>query len=222
MELREYGRIVRRWWWLLILLPILAGIITVATYREPPVVFGYTLQFSVSFLPAPRESMDQDPRLGAVQAAEYVADDLTLVLRGSRFAEAVRGYMPDGTAVGAITGATRADKEHRIVTVNLQANTADEVNVLANAVQQAATNDLAALLESLWGTGELRLEVVNDSGAFPIGGGLQSQLDIPLRVVLALVAAIALAFALDYLDDSVRTRKEAERVGQVLGEIPAK
>jgi capsular polysaccharide biosynthesis protein len=41
-------------------------------------------------------------------------------------------------------------------------------------------------------------------------------------VGLALIAAIALAFALEYLDDSVRTRKEAERVGQVLGEIPAK
>ncbi len=220
MELHEYGRILLRWWWLILLLPLLAGILTVVTYREPPVVFGYTVQLSVSFLPAPREDMDQDPRLGAVQAAEYVADDLTLVLMGSRFAEAVRQYMPDGTAVGAITGATRADKEHRIVTVSLQANTPDEVTALATAVKQAATTDLSALLEELWGTGELRLEVVNDSGAFPIGGGLSSQLDIPLRVVLALVAGIALAFALDYLDDSVRTRKEAERVGRVLGEIP--
>jgi capsular polysaccharide biosynthesis protein len=222
MELREYGRIVRRWWWLLVLLPVLAGAITILTYREPPVVFGYTVQFSVSFLPAPRESMDQDPRLGAVQAAEYVADDLTLVMMGTRFAESVRQYLPEGTPLGAITSATRADKEHRIVTVSLQANTAEDVTALGAAVQQAATNDLEVLLNELWGMGELRLEVVNDSGAFPIGGGLQSQLDIPLRVVLALVAAIALAFALDYLDDSVRNRKEAERVGQVLGEIPAK
>jgi len=222
MELREYGRIIRRWWWLLVLLPVLAGVITVATYSEPPVVYGYTVQFSVSFLPAPREDMDQDPRLGAVQAAEYVADDLTLVIMGSRFAESVRHYLPNETAIGAITGATRAAKEHRIVTINLQANTAEDATALGAAVQQAATIDLEALLNELWGTGELRLEVINDSGVFPISGGLGSQLDIPLRVVLALVAAIALAFALEYLDDSVRTRKEAERVGQVLGEIPGK
>lgn len=222
MELREYGRIIRRWWWLLVLLPVLAGAITVATYREPPVVYGYTLQFSVSFLPAPREDMDQDPRLGAVQAAEYVADDLTLVMMGTRFAESVRQYLPEGTPLGAITSATRADKEHRIVTVSLQSDTAENATALGSAVIQAATTDLSALLNDMWGTGELRLEVVNDSGAFPIGGGLSSQLDIPIRVGLALIAGIALAFALEYLDDSVRTRKEAERVGQVLGEIPAK
>jgi capsular polysaccharide biosynthesis protein len=222
MELREYGRILRRWWWLLLALPIAAGLISILTYREPTVSYGYTVQFSVSFLPVSTEDTNQDPRLGAVQASEYVADDLTLVMRGTRFAEFVRQYMPEDTPIGAITGATRADQEHRMITVNLQADTPEQVTVLAQAVTQASLNDLNGLLEEMWGTGELRLDVVNDSGAFPIGGGLQSQLDIPIRVVIALIAAVALAFVLDYLDDSIRNRTEAARVGRVLGEIPQK
>lgn len=221
MELREYFGILRRWWWILVLLPVLAGIISIVTYKAPTVTYGYALQFSVSFLPAPREDMDQDPRLGAVQASEYVADDLTKIFTGTRFAETVRQYLPNETSVGSITGATRAEKEHRIVTVNLQAATDAEVSALGNAVREAATNDMDTLLNEWWGTGELRLDVVDERGPFPIGGGLQSQLDIPLRVVIALVAAVALAFALDYLDDSIRSRREAERlVGPVLGEIP--
>ncbi len=221
MELREYFGILRRWWWILLLLPLLAGIISVVTYREPTTTYGYALQFSVSFLPAPREDMDQDPRLGAVQASEYVADDLTKIFVGTRFAEAVRQYLPNETSVGAITGATRAEKEHRIVTVNLQAATDQEAAALGSAVREAATTDMDELLNEWWGTGELRLDVVDERGPFAIGGGLRSQLDIPLRVVIALVAAVALAFALDYLDDSVRSRREVERlVGPVLGEIP--
>lgn len=220
MEFREYGRILWQRWWLLLLLPLLAGAFSVLTYRAPTVTFGYNLLYSVSFLPAPREDMDQDPRLGAVQASEYVADDLTRILTGSRFASFVQQYLPNGTPLGAITGATRADKEHRLVSVSLQAGTAEEVGALGAAVQQAVENDLETLLNELWGTGELRLEQVDAGGPFPIGGGLRSQLDVPLRVALALAAAIALAFALDYLDDSIRSREEAARVAPLLGEIP--
>src|SRR5687768_17981796 len=146
MELREYARILRRWWWLLLLLPLLAAAITIATFREPPLTYGYTLEFSVSFLPAPREDMDQDPRLGAVQASEYVADDLTRVLTGSRFAELARQYLPGDAPAGAITGAVRTDKEHRIVTVNVQGESAEEAAALGAAVRRAATEDLEALL----------------------------------------------------------------------------
>src|SRR5687768_1247077 len=122
MELREYFRILRQRWWLLLLLPLLAALFSALTYQPPVLSYGYTLRYSVSFLPAPREDMDQDPRLGAVQASEYVADDLTEVLRGSRFAAFVRQYLPKGDPV-AISSATRAEKQHRLITVSLTAGT---------------------------------------------------------------------------------------------------
>lgn len=223
MELREYGRILRQRWWLIVLLPLLAAAFSVLTYEEPPVSYAYNLQYSVSFLPVESERLEQDPRLSAVQASEYVADDLTEIYRGSRFAALVQGYLPDGTPTAAISSATRADKLHRLVTVSLTAPTAEGVEALAEATRQATQNDLEALLNELWGSGGLRMELVNESGAVAVGGGLRSMLDLPLRVALALIAAVALAFVLDYLDDSIRTRDEAERlVAPVLGEIPGR
>ena len=49
----------------------------------------------------------------------------------------------------------------------------------------------------------------------------REQLDLPLRVLLALAAGIGLAFLWDYLDDSVRDRADLEQMGiAVLGVVP--
>jgi capsular polysaccharide biosynthesis protein len=46
---------------------------------------------------------------------------------------------------------------------------------------------------------------------------------LPVRLLLALAAGIALVFLLDYLDDSVRGRSELEAMGiAVLAEVPKK
>jgi capsular polysaccharide biosynthesis protein len=54
-----------------------------------------------------------------------------------------------------------------------------------------------------------------------VGKSLRERLDLPIRLFLALLAGIALAFLLDYLDDTVRDQAELEEMGiTVLGEIP--
>ncbi len=53
-----------------------------------------------------------------------------------------------------------------------------------------------------------------------MGRPAREQLDLPLRVLLALAAGIGLAFLLDYLDTSVRERRDLEELGlPVLGEV---
>ena len=52
---------------------------------------------------------------------------------------------------------------------------------------------------------------------------LTQQLDLPIRVLLALGVGLALTFLLDYLDDSVRGKAELEAMGiAVLAEVPKK
>jgi capsular polysaccharide biosynthesis protein len=52
---------------------------------------------------------------------------------------------------------------------------------------------------------------------------LTQRLDLPVRLLLALVAGLALAFLLEYLDDNVRDRAELEALGvTVLAEVPKK
>ena len=54
-----------------------------------------------------------------------------------------------------------------------------------------------------------------------IGGGVRNQLDLPLRVALALFAGLGLALLAHYLDPTVRERAEVERAGlSIIGEIP--
>lgn len=221
MELRAYGQIVWRFRWLVVL-PVLVGLLSLVTYRAPAPGYGYALKLSVSFLPVPAERVDQDPRLGAVMASEYIADDLTEIVRSARFADLVRRHLPaeSDLAPGAIAAATRAEKLHRIVTVTVTAPTPDQAAALGQAVSQAAQADLATLLTELWGS-EVKLVLLDQGGPFLILPSLRARLDVPLRVILAAIAAVMLAFLLDYLDDSVRTRLEAEQIaGPVLAEIP--
>ncbi len=221
MALRAYWRLLQRYRWLILLLPLLVGAFSLLTYEEAPVHYETMLRYSVSFMPVPREQMDQDPRLGAVQASEYVVDDLTVIYLSSRFASFVQQYLPEPLDPTAITEATHVEKTHRLITLTLSAPTETGAAQLATAVQQATENDLQPLLSQLWDVQGMRMELVHDSGVHAVGDDLRARLELPLRVALALGAAIALAFALDFLDDSVRSRSEAEGLaGPVLGEIP--
>jgi capsular polysaccharide biosynthesis protein len=54
-----------------------------------------------------------------------------------------------------------------------------------------------------------------------IPAGLRAALDLPVRLVLAVGAGVGLAFLVDYLDPTVRTRRELEKMGlEILAEIP--
>jgi len=68
---------------------------------------------------------------------------------------------------------------------------------------------------------EAKAVLIDGPGIGEVGRSLKDKLDLPLRLFVALVAGIALAFLWDYLDDTVRDRAEVENLGvPVLGEIP--
>ena len=53
--------------------------------------------------------------------------------------------------------------------------------------------------------------------------GLSKQLDLPFRLGLALAAGFGLAFLVEYLDPTIRDRKDVDKIGlSVVGEIPRK
>ena len=71
------------------------------------------------------------------------------------------------------------------------------------------------------GMREAKIELIDPAVPHPLGPGLRERLDLPLRLLLAVVAGVGLAFLLDYLDDTVRSREELEGMGlEVLAEIP--
>jgi capsular polysaccharide biosynthesis protein len=51
--------------------------------------------------------------------------------------------------------------------------------------------------------------------------GIRNRLELPLRILLALLAGIGLALLVEYLDPTIRDRQELQELGlEVLGEIP--
>ena len=82
------------------------------------------------------------------------------------------------------------------------------------------TEENAAALPQLGGQRAV-LTQLDEPVVHPIGAGIRSPLDLPLRVALALLAGLGLALLAHYLDPTVRDRAEVEQLRlPVMAEIP--
>jgi capsular polysaccharide biosynthesis protein len=106
------------------------------------------------------------------------------------------------------------------MTVSITWADRDQVQAIAEAVGAAVADGGAEYFPQLLGV-EAQAVLIDGPGIGQAGRSLKDKLDLPLRLFVALVAGVALAFLWDYLDDTVRDRAEVEALGvTVLGEIP--
>jgi len=123
-------------------------------------------------------------------------------------------------APGAIGASTQPGKLHRILTVNVTWPDAEVLAGIANAVAATLTEGSAEFFGQ-FSAEEADIRLIDAPSVSAVGRPAREQLDLPLRVLLALAAGIGLAFLLDYLDTSVRERRDLEDLGlPVLGEVP--
>ncbi len=225
MELRAYLAVLRRRWWVVVFLPALVLAISWLTYTPPAPAYQYVIRLVVGVEPLMDGSraLETDPRLAAAQASEYIADDLSVIVGEAAFAEAVNARLPEGVRVppGALAGSTVAEKQHRILTITVTWGNPEQLAPIGQAVVQTLREEAGRFLP-LAGGERTQVAVIGQYGPFPVGPGLRQRLEVPLRVLIALVAALVVAFTWEYLDDSVRTREEARRLlgAPVLAEIP--
>jgi capsular polysaccharide biosynthesis protein len=141
---------------------------------------------------------------------------LSEVLKGGDFAARISDQV--GFPVGA--GAIYASREHRIMTVNITWPDRNQAQAIAEAVGAAVRDGGADYFPQLSGV-DATATLVDGPGIGQVGRSLKDKLDLPIRLFVALVAGVALAFLWDYLDDTVRDRAEVESLGvPLLGEIP--
>jgi capsular polysaccharide biosynthesis protein len=217
MELRQYWRIVWTRWWLIAALLLIVLVVSLLTYEEPAPVYQATMRFAVGIEGnEPVTAISGEGRSDAWLASEYLADDLSQVLRGGDFAARV------GEAVGfsVPAGSIFASREHRVMTVSISSTNSEQLQIVAETLAAAVEDGGAAYFPQLAGV-EARAVLIDGPGIAPVSRSLKDKLDLPLRLLVALVAGIALAFLWDYLDDTVRDRTDAESLGMaILGEIP--
>ena len=219
MELREYWRIVWRRWWLIIVLVAAVLLISLVAHDPPAVTYVASMRFAIGIEGSERvNATSGEGRSDAWLASEYLADDLSEVLKGGSFAARIS----ERIGITVPTGAIFASREHRIMTVTVTWSDRDEVQAIAEAVGAAVEDGGADYFPQLAGV-EAQAVLIDGPGIAQVGRSLGDKLDLPIRLLLALIVGVALAFLWDYLDDTVRDRVEVEAMGpKVLAEIPRK
>ncbi len=226
MELRAYWRIIIRRWWLPVGLAVLVGLLTLATQRpwQPrPAAYQATMRFNVGLQPERIPGVYTYDRYYTMLTSEYLVDDLSEIVRSAAFtSEVSRQLASQGIKVppAAIGAGTQPGKLHRILTVSVTWGDEAQLRAIADAVA-ATLGQRSADFFGQFSAQEADIRLIDPPTVSAVARPAREQLDIPLRVLLALAAGIGLAFLLDYLDDSVRGAEELEGMGlAVLAEVP--
>jgi len=221
MELRQYWQIVARRLWIVVLLPLVVLAASFMLRPQPTLGALANLRLTVGIVPEAGEGKFYTyDRYYAWLTAEYLADDLSEVIKSRSFADEVSERLGANVAPGVIQGATNPQKLHRILTVSVSASSEQQALDIANAIA-ATLRERGGLFLPQLSAQNAAINVIDPPAIVPPSPGLRQRLDLPLRFALAVVAALGLVFLLDYLDESIRNAAELEQLGlDVLAEIP--
>lgn len=229
MELREYWAIIRRRWWLPLAVTLVALVASTVVGVRGAAAYRTDMRIAVSTVPVADPNLERyfDPTYYSNLDSEYLADDMSEFLHSQAFATEVKRELATqrnlNLDVDSIVNATRTKKTHRFIDVTITTASPDEGQQIAESISRIL-NDPAHLgiyLKALTAY-NTQLSVVTppDTRRNNTLPGLISE--IALRTLIGAVVGIGLAFLADYVDPSVRSRREAETMLQlpVLGEIP--
>jgi len=224
MELKQYLQIIWKRIWIPVLLVGVVAVASIFNQQTPAPVYGLTLSFSVGITPKSVENEFNYDGNYAWVSSEFLADSLTEFVGGQKFADDINARLAEmGSATHISAGMIAAETKHRILRLTLTGGNPNELADIGQAVIQAVEEDSIKYFPQASNSGA-SIVTIDTAGPFLANPpSLRQRLDIPIRIILALAAGIALTFLLDYLDDSVRGRDELEGMGiAVLAEVPKK
>jgi len=223
MELRHTWTILRRYWLLALIPAVLVLVAGLATWRPAPTVYNAGVRFLVGQPPGAAAAEFDEQRYYNWLSSEYIVNGLTDWIRGGRFAAAVSERLAAqgvDAPPGLIQGGLAVDNARSMLTVSLTAGDPALLTQMLGSVVTVLTEDNAAALPQLGGERAVLIQL-DEPVVNAIAPGLRSQLDLPLRVALALAAGLGLALLAHYIDPTVRDRAELERLRlPVMAEIP--
>lgn len=225
MELRDYLGVLRRRWYIVLLTTAIVGLIGAALTVRGPRSYESTVRLAISI--ATNKSADDNSPYRhfadyyAWLASEYLADDLSEIIKSDAFAADVAAYLNEDVGRSQFREVVRARKTHRLLEVTVQAGTPDSARRIASSVAEVVKSQGAKYLAQLE-QGGAKIVAIDTPTARPATTTGSQILDIGLRAAFGLLFGIFLAFAADYLDPRFRTAREVERAlgVPVLAEIP--
>lgn len=225
MELRGYWRILRRRWLLVVIPTAVVLAIGLLTYRPADPIYNAGVRFIAGQAPLVDSNISDEQRLANWKTSEYVVNTLADWVKGGQFAALVSQDLEEQgieVAPGAIVAGTASDSTRSMMVLSMNYHDGAQLQEIMNAAARVLIEENDKGLPQLGGEAaelvQLDPPIVNQ-----VPPGITKQLELPLRIVLALIAGIGLAFLVDYLDPTVRERRELETIGlAVIGEIPKK
>lgn len=230
MELREYWSIIRRRWWLPAAITLVALLASTAFGLRGAAAYKTDMRLAVSTVPTPDPNgvLYYDPVYYSNLDSEYLADDMSEFMTSRAFADEVHRELatastPTDVDIDTIMSATRTKKTHRFIDITVTTPTFDQGSQIAGSISRILSDQphLAQYLTAL-SAYNTHLTIVTPPVTHRANTATGLISEIGLRTLIGLLVGIGLAFLIDYLDPSVRTRLEAENLLQlpVLGEIP--
>lgn len=226
MELRHYWKLLRRRWLFAVLPAVIVLGLGLATYRSPAPVYNVGIRFLVGQEPGSvaRGESDEE-RYYNWTTSEYIVNGLQDWASGGAFAAAVSRELAErGREIpaGAIRGSISADNARSTLLLSMTFGDAAALADMIDAAAAVLAEQNTAALPQLGGEPALLVQL-DEPVVNQIPAGLRSQLDLPLRVLLALAAGLGLALLVEYLDPTIRDRDDLALVDvPLLGEIPKK
>jgi len=228
MVLKQYFNIIWKRIWIPVLLVLVVTAVSLMVQQTPPPVYTATMRFIVGVEPERvPDAFNYDGYYAGI-SSEYVTDDFAVVVGSHAFAKDVNRHLADmqssvNVSPGTIKGLFFAEKQHRILTLNLTWGNPDQLAEIGEAIALSLQQDGPKYLAQLTTFGGAVTMIDPPSFPVPVPIPLTQRLEIPVRVMLALGLGLAITFLLDYLDDQIHERADLEVMGlTVLAEISKK
>ncbi|MBI4491433.1 MAG: hypothetical protein HY690_01410 [Chloroflexi bacterium] len=223
MDLKEYGAVVRRYWKLILGLTLAALVASTVFALRGPAAYRAEYTLAVSVAPEPRTGGQYFTYSSYYEwiSSEYLADDLSKLIESDVFAEDVSAALGEPFEPGSVSQVTRVRKTHRMLDVIITAASAEMAARLAAAHEQVLNTRLPIYLAQLRADGG-QVKIINRPRIGRASSPASLAAELGLRTLVGLLAGIGTAFLLNYLDGTIRGRREAEELlgTSVLGELP--
>jgi capsular polysaccharide biosynthesis protein len=229
MELKQLWAVIVRWWWLIVIPTLVALALTLPSLRNvisPPPGYAVHIRFTASQPPlADSAHTFEDQSYIPWLASEYAVVNLAAWMRTDTFADEIakalkaEGHdLPPESVRGAIAN---ADAARSIMTLYLAWSNPDEIKLIAEAAITVLREQNQVYFPQ-FGAQKAVITPLDDVIIVPTAPPITSRLSPLVRVLVGLAAGLALAFLAEYLDPTIRNRRDVEALFDlpVLSEIP--
>jgi capsular polysaccharide biosynthesis protein len=222
--LLDYLRIIARRWWLALLPLVIVIAWTVAGHQTPVVSYQVTMRFAAGLLPEQTPGVYNYDHQYTWLSSEYLANGLSDIVHTGLFAENVAARLKtQGLDIQPelLQAALASDQKQSIMVVYLTWGNADQAVQIGTAISSELVQNGTSYWPQLGDAKSNPVVALDKPTPVPQAAPLRDRFDVPIRVLIALVAGLALVFVAHLLDPFLREQRELERMGlPVIGRIP--